>query len=69
MRRYLVFAGSTYYPSGGWEDFVEHLDREDEAVKLAQFQIGRVGVDWAHVVDTQHPAKIVWDSYDGGAAS
>lgn len=34
MKRYLLFGGMRYYPSGGWEDFVNSFDSIDEAVKV-----------------------------------
>lgn len=44
--KYLLFAGDTYYPSGGWDDFVGAFDSIDAA---------KAGVDpkcgWAQVVD------------------
>lgn len=31
LKRYLMFAGSEYYPAGGWGDFVDSYDTIDEA--------------------------------------
>lgn len=44
---FLVFAGYNYYPSGGWEDFVEAFDTFEEAYAAAEVADG----DWAHVVN------------------
>ncbi len=30
MKRFLLFAGSSYYPDGGWGDFIGHYDTEEE---------------------------------------
>jgi hypothetical protein len=49
MKRFLVFKGDIYYPSGGWGDFVNSCDDLNEAIKLAactEFQ-------WIQVVDSQ----------------
>lgn len=48
MKRFLVFAGDCYYPSGGWDDFHSDHDTADEAQKAA-INAG----DWWHVVDSQ----------------
>jgi len=36
MKRYLLFAGDHYYPSGGWRDFQGSFDTGTEAVEEAQ---------------------------------
>ena len=50
MKRYLVFAGSTYYPAGGWNDFCGSFDSELDALDY----IARKDSDceWWHIVDT-----------------
>ena len=32
MKKYLVFGGDYYYPSGGWEDFQGGFDSLDDAI-------------------------------------
>lgn len=32
MKRYLLFKGVDYYPSGGWEDFKGDYDSVDEII-------------------------------------
>ena len=32
MKRFAVFAWSKYYPAGGFHDFVESFDAEDQAL-------------------------------------
>lgn len=31
MKRYLVFIGDNYYPSGGWDDFAGYANNLEEA--------------------------------------
>lgn len=57
MKRYLVFRGDDYYPSGGFKDFKASYDTLEEAVESAKSSSG----DWAHVVDVQH-GEMVWGS-------
>lgn len=47
MKRFILFAGSNYYPSGGWSDFEGSFDDLEEARKAG------TGNDWHQVVDTQ----------------
>ena len=51
--RFLVFAGSDYYPDGGWEDFIGAYPSQTEAVSVAQAQHERRKQHdrWWHVVD------------------
>lgn len=35
MKRYLLFAYWTYYPRGGWLDFVGSFDTQEEAESAA----------------------------------
>ena len=51
MKRYLVFAGATYYPAGGWDDFVQAFDSLEEATAFAKEQEARN--DWVQVVDAE----------------
>lgn len=52
MKPFLVFAGSIYYPSGGWGDFKEGFDTVDQATAFADgFVKGEGCLAWAHVVD------------------
>ena len=48
LKRYLVFAGDTYYPNGGWHDFWYSFDTQDDAIEIAKrFE----HFEWAHVID------------------
>jgi hypothetical protein len=44
MKRFALFTGSTYYPSGGWEDFKASFDTLVDALAAPR-------EDWYHVVD------------------
>jgi hypothetical protein len=69
MKRYLVFFGQAYYPSGGWADFIGDFDDIEEAKRKAEKEVKARGsyVDaWAQVIDTSGKAKgcyILWE-YD-----
>lgn len=39
IKRYLLFAGQTYYPNGGWDDFIIDCDTARELRKLISFKI------------------------------
>lgn len=47
---YLLFAGYTYYPDGGWGDFHGKYETEADAVEGANKALDD-GCDWWHVVD------------------
>jgi hypothetical protein len=53
VKRYIVFAGLTYYPSGGWKDFVSEHDTKEEAIASAKkaLDIDQGGFDWAQILD------------------
>lgn len=58
LKRYALFGGLTYYPVGGWDDFVASFDTPEEAEKLVMAtnrkdrQDGRVRTyEWHQVVD------------------
>jgi len=57
MQRYLLFGFNTYYPAGGWNDFIGTFSNIDSAVKTA----GAIGYEHYHVVDTE-TGEIVTDS-------
>lgn len=50
MKRFLVFGGYDYYPSGGWEDYQSAFDTLEEAKTFIQSPTSEL--DWYHVVDT-----------------
>jgi hypothetical protein len=68
MRRYLIFAGSEFYPSGGWADLVDMADElgkvyyiidgwrefdDWDAEALRDDSPSSYKYDWVQVVDTQ----------------
>lgn len=54
MKRFLVFKMDTYYPCGGWEDYIGQADTKEEAVLLAETTSppGYSSGSFWHVVDT-----------------
>lgn len=48
MKRFLVFAGSSYYPLGGWDDMVNSFDTEKEALLF----VTSIDESWYQIVDT-----------------
>lgn len=52
MKRYLVFAGSFYYPSGGGNDFVFATDDLEEA-REKRHRSKKQGYDWSHIFDNE----------------
>lgn len=48
MKRYLIFAYDSYYPGGGWNDYV---GSEDTLVAVGK-ALARNTQDWWHVVDS-----------------
>lgn len=51
MKRYLLFAGDTYYPAGGWGDFVYQFADLEEAKLYASEKLNRR--KWWHIVDLE----------------
>lgn len=46
VKRYALFSGLTYYPAGGFNDFVAASDDVDELKSMRTDD-----ADWAHIVD------------------
>lgn len=65
MRRYVLFAGSTYYPKGGWKD--RQLDALDPTFLRYWYNSNRAsnGWDWGHILDTQTGKIVEPDREDG----
>lgn len=51
IKRYLIFSGDAYYPSGGWEDFDTSFDDLDEVANYIKKFKGE-HFKWCHVYDT-----------------
>lgn len=60
MKRYLVFAGSTFYPEGGMEDLSANHDTLSKAVSDAFFCMRNK--DWCHIYDTAS-MSVVYDFF------
>lgn len=73
MKRFLLFAGESFYPSGGWHDFIADFDSLNEAYEFMQnYKVGLyvnndgtwitgrlLDIDgFAHVVDTDSQETI-----------
>ena len=54
MKRFLLFAGSVYYPSGGMEDLIgDFKTPEDARTKLVEWLEENDTISiWAHIYDT-----------------
>lgn len=48
-KRFVLFAGSTYYPSGGWDDYAGSADTLQDALEVGE----KIDEDWWHVVDLE----------------
>lgn len=48
MKPYLLFAGLSYYPRGGWGDYIGSADSIDEALALIP-----KGAEWYHIVHNE----------------
>lgn len=64
MKRFLLFAGDTFYSEGGWVDFRQDFelfgDAQQAGEKLLDIDAnGCREVDWFHVVDL-NTAEIVF---------
>lgn len=49
-KRYLVFAGDSYYTAGGWDDFHGSYNTLQEA-KTAARDAEKTRYDWTQIVD------------------
>ena len=54
MGAFLIFAGSHYYPGGGWNDFAGDASTLDEAKE----KLMRMNFEWAHVIDTSNGESV-----------
>lgn len=63
MKRYMVFAGDTYYPSGGFKDFQCDFDVLENAVSFAKEKLGD-NDGWAHIIDTADSSSVLYDRDD-----
>lgn len=55
MRRYLLFAGHCYYPSGGWRDFQGSFDSPTDAgLHFGKLDFNSYIDHWGQVVDADN---------------
>lgn len=57
MERYLLFAFDSYYPQGGWTDFINSFDSLDEAIQSGMM----LERDYFQVVDIES-GEMVYES-------
>jgi hypothetical protein len=53
MTMFLVFAGDTYYPKGGWEDYKGKAETMEDALLL----IAQINCDWWQIVHGDYIVK------------
>lgn len=64
LNRYLVFAGLTYYPNGGWDDFIDSYSTLEEIQQYFSYDgefkntLNSLCYDWLEIVDTTNLSKI-----------
>jgi hypothetical protein len=61
---FLLFAGSEYYPSGGWHDLVGAFSTMEEAMTYYDEKLKHYG--WAHVVEISFRRLVATYRYDEG---
>jgi len=57
MKRFMIFAGENYYPSGGMNDFVGEFDTISQCI----IRLSKRRADWWNILDTQ--TKQVYNNY------
>ena len=50
MKKYLLFVGEHYYPSGGFDDFFGSYDSIEFAIQIITDNFKHI--DWYHIVNT-----------------
>ena len=64
--RYILFAGSDYYPSGGVDDLVGGFETLGEAMAAGKkliddkVKVNNDYVDWWNVLETESLQKVAW---------
>lgn len=49
LKRFLLFCGADYYPSGGWGDFVGDFETMEEALERKNV----INEEWFQIVDIE----------------
>ena len=65
MKRYLLFSGNDYYPTGGWGDFVDDFDTIEEAEAYARKE-PLSEWQWWHIIDTETKEECAGDATGPG---
>ena len=62
MKRYVLFAGDDYYPSGGAHDYRGSFDTVEEAkdAPTPAYSWNSTPADWAHIADGADGLRIIW---------
>lgn len=63
MKKFMLFSGETFYPSGGMKDYVYSFDTLKEARAYIQCTHQSFMMHWHHVAD-RDTGEIVWDWVD-----
>jgi hypothetical protein len=61
MKRFLLFAFDSCYPSGGLSDVIKEFDTSEEALDWAK--TNKIGYDYAILFDCVD-RKVIWDKDD-----
>lgn len=64
MKRFLLFIGPEYYPSGGFSDFNSEHETQESAVALGQKKVVEESAyyGWWHVVDLSNGLIVAFGS-------
>lgn len=65
MKRYALFAGSTFYPKGGWKDFIRSAYTIEE-LTLTVEEVEECLYDWSCIVDLDREMIIQSRKYHFG---
>lgn len=64
MKRFLVFRGDHYYPSGGWNDFYASYEKVEDALTASESLVTSKAADWSHVIDIETGERITYADED-----
>jgi hypothetical protein len=59
MSDYIIFAGSTYYPTGGMEDLLSFASSIDEGIETIGNWMSDEDNQWAHIYGVKEQ-EVVW---------
>ena len=63
MKRYIIFAGRTFYPGGGLRDYICSTDNLETAHTIAKSAVSEAGyadfqADWSHIYDAKEDEAV-----------